>query len=65
MSTQPDVELLRIREARQQISEEFHHDPELIIGHYINLQKRHQDRLIRSTEVGMQESPKDAQCNEP
>ena len=64
MSIEPDAELLRIREVRQQISKEFNHDPELLIEHYINLQKRHQDRLVYSTGVGIQEAPKGTKCNE-
>ena len=46
MNTKGDSELARIREARIRISEEFNHDPELMVKHYMELQKRHQDRLV-------------------
>jgi hypothetical protein len=43
------------------ISEQFNHDPELLVKHYMELQKRHQDRLVSSTEAGLQAIPGDAQ----
>ncbi len=58
MKTAPDPELARIREARLRISEEFNHDPELMVEHYLELQKRHQDRLVHSTEAGAQDGPR-------
>lgn len=30
-----------IREARHQISEEHHHDPENVVAYYVELQKRY------------------------
>ena len=57
MSPKRDSELARIRETRQRISEQFKHDPELMVKHYMELQKRHQDRLVYSTEGGVQELP--------
>ena len=59
MNTKRDSELARIREARLRISEEFNHDPELMVKHYMELQKRHQDRLVYSTEAGLQELPEE------
>lgn len=35
-----------VRQVRQRISARFDHDPERLIAYYIELQKRHQDRLI-------------------
>jgi len=57
MTAKHDSELARIRETRQRISEQFQHDPELIVKHYMELQKRHQDRLVYSTEGGAQRLP--------
>jgi hypothetical protein len=59
MKTERESELARIREARLRISEEFNHDPELMVRHYMELQKRHQDRLVHSNEAGMQDLPKE------
>jgi hypothetical protein len=47
----PDPVLACVREARMHISEEFNHDPELLVKHYMELQKRHKDRLVYSTEA--------------
>jgi hypothetical protein len=46
MNPREDLEIAWIRDVRMRISEEFGHDPERLINHYIELQKRHQDRLI-------------------
>jgi hypothetical protein len=35
-----------IREVRRRISERFGHDPRKLVEHYMELQKRHADRLI-------------------
>jgi hypothetical protein len=53
-----DSDLARIREVRMRISAEFHDDPELLVRHYVELQERHRDRLVRSTEGGTEDSPK-------
>jgi hypothetical protein len=42
-----DPVLARIREARHRISERFGHDPKKLVEHYIKLQERHSDRLVR------------------
>ena len=60
MRTEGDCELARIREARVRISEEFHHDPELMVEHYRELQKRHQDRLVYSTEASARDSQEES-----
>lgn len=57
---QPDPTLARIREARMRISEQFNHNPELLVKHYMELQKRHQDRLVYSGEAKSQKLPKEA-----
>jgi hypothetical protein len=35
-----------IRAVRSRISAQFDHDPEKLVAHYMELQKRHADRLI-------------------
>ena len=49
MNGKSDSELARIRETRLRISEEFDHEPELVVKHYMELQKRHQERLAYSS----------------
>ena len=51
MSVNPDLEIAQIREVRMRISEEFHHDPDLLAQHYQELQKRHPDRLVDAPAV--------------
>lgn len=57
MTAKHDSELSWIRETRQRISEQFKHDPDLMVKHYMELQKRHQNRLVYSSEAGVQELP--------
>jgi hypothetical protein len=38
-----------IRAVRHRISEQFGHDPQKLAQHYMQLQERHKDRLVRST----------------
>ena len=67
MNVNQDSDLARIREASIRISERFHHDPELLIEHYMELQQRHRDRLVFSSEAGVQdqpEAPRDRECSE-
>jgi hypothetical protein len=45
-----------IRAVRSRISARFDHDPEQLIRYYIELQKRHADRLIGGSQDA---SPKD------
>jgi hypothetical protein len=61
MTTRPDYELERIREARMQISAEFDHDAERLVKHYMELQEHHKDRLVRPPKAGVEELPKDAE----
>jgi hypothetical protein len=44
-----DPTIVRIRAARHQISEQYHHDPEQVIKHYIELEKQHQQWFIEPT----------------
>lgn len=41
--------LTRIRKARQRISEKYEHNPYKLVEHYIELQKKYQDRLTSQT----------------
>ncbi len=38
----------RIRRVRHEISRKFDHDPHKLLLHYMELQERHADRLIKS-----------------
>jgi len=60
MRSRRDAELARIRETKVRISEAFYHDPELMVEHYIELQRRHGDRLVYSTESRSAGVPEDA-----
>ncbi|MDT5121952.1 MAG: hypothetical protein QOC96_1434 [Acidobacteriota bacterium] len=42
-----DATINRIREARHRISEACEHDPQKLVSYFVELQKRHQDRLIQ------------------
>ena len=61
MNSKPDPEIAQIREVRMRISEEYHHDPDLLAKHYQELQKRHKDRLVYSTEAPSQKVPNEVQ----
>ena len=43
-----DPTTARVREVRHRISERFGHDPRRLAQHYMELQKRHADRLVRA-----------------
>ena len=45
-----------IRAVRRRISAQFDHDPDKLATHYLELEKRHADRLIGSTKEA---APKD------
>ena len=48
-----DPTIAAIREARHQISASVNHDPRKLVAHYLELQERHQERLVsRQTAVG-------------
>ena len=46
--SQNDPVIDEIREIRHRISARFDHDPERLVGYYIELQRRYQDRLIKA-----------------
>ena len=43
-----EEELARIREVRHRISEEFGHDPYRMVAYYMELQKEHPEKLVRT-----------------
>lgn len=47
-SSEPDA-LAQVRAAREQISQQFNHDPQKLVDHYITLQQAYKDRLVNST----------------
>jgi hypothetical protein len=47
MKYEDDPVIKRIRDARHKISEKFGHDPRRLVAHYIELQKKHADRLSK------------------
>ncbi len=57
MNVDQDSDLARIREVSIRISDELHNDPKLFVEHYIELQKRHRDRLVYSSEAGLSGRP--------
>jgi hypothetical protein len=44
--TAADDVIEEVREIRRKISAQFDHDPVKLVEHYMELQKRHADRLI-------------------
>jgi hypothetical protein len=46
-----DPILDEIRRVRHQISARFDHDPVKLVAHYMKLQERHRDRLVRPAKV--------------
>lgn len=44
--TAVDDAIEEVREIRRQISARFDHDPVKLVEHYMELQKRHGDRLV-------------------
>jgi hypothetical protein len=46
MTKQLEGPIVRIRRVRREISAKCDHDPRKLVEHYIELQKRHADRLI-------------------
>lgn len=45
MKYKDDPVIKRIRDVRHKISAKFDHDPEKLVAHYIELQKKYADRL--------------------
>jgi len=52
MKPSDDPTIERIRETRHRISEEHDHDAEKIVGYYLELQKKYEERLLEDEEVG-------------
>ena len=48
MTKKAEDPIERIRRVRHEISAQCDHDPHKLVEHYIELQKQHADRLIRS-----------------
>lgn len=48
MSTKTDDPIDRIRRTRHEISARFDHDPRKLVEHYMELQKRDANRLVKS-----------------
>jgi hypothetical protein len=46
MTKQAEDPIERIRRARHEISAQCDHDPRKLVEHYMELQKRHAERLI-------------------
>jgi len=46
-----DPILDEIRRVRHQISAQFDHDPVKLVAHYMRLQERHRDRLVRPAKM--------------
>ena len=52
---QSDPTIDRIRQVRHEISERFGHDPDRLVRHYMELDKRFADRLLEDDEKQLQE----------
>ena len=52
MKPSDDPTIERIRETRHRISEEHDHDAEKIVGYYLELQKKYEERLLEDEEEG-------------
>jgi hypothetical protein len=50
MSQESEPTLERIRRVRREISAQFGHDPYQLVEHYMQLQERHRERLVRNAE---------------
>jgi hypothetical protein len=48
MTKEAEDPIARIRRARHEISAKCDHEPRKLVEHYMELQKRHADRLITS-----------------
>ncbi|MCP9495509.1 MAG: hypothetical protein MSG64_13770 [Pyrinomonadaceae bacterium MAG19_C2-C3] len=50
MKAKDDPTLERIRETRRRISAEHDHDPQRVVKHYIELQRKYQHRVAEDIE---------------
>ncbi|MGI9174633.1 MAG: hypothetical protein ACR2GR_04890 [Rhodothermales bacterium] len=57
-NNQAEGTLARVRAARRRISEQFDHDPQRLIEHYIEEQQKYKDRLlsVRRAQQGNEEA---------
>ena len=58
--TRSDPPIDEIREIRHRISARFDHDPTRLVAYYQELQRKHEDRLIRTTPKDDREDPRTA-----
>ena len=49
--SQSDPVIDEIRRVRHRISARFDHDPARLVAYYMELQKQHQDRLIKTEKL--------------
>lgn len=56
MGKKPEDPIDQIRRVRREISAKFDHDPRKLAEHYMELQKRHGERLITSPAPRVRES---------
>ena len=52
MKPKDDPTIARIRATRHQISQQFDHDPQKLVAHYIALQEEHRRRLSTQPTTG-------------
>jgi hypothetical protein len=55
--TAADDAIEEVREIRRKISERFDHDPKKLMEYYMELQKRHADRLVWPPDWKKQDEP--------
>ena len=53
-----DLLIDEVREVRHRISERFEHDPQKLVDHYIEMQKKHTQRLQKAEESNPAEAVK-------
>lgn len=45
-----------IRQVRHEISARFDHDPRRLVEHYLELQQRYEDRLVKAPRAGREKA---------
>lgn len=55
-----DEEIARIREVRHRISEQFGHDPYRLVAYYMELQKKHPEKLVPAPDSEVAGKPGDS-----
>jgi hypothetical protein len=51
MMMKDDPVIDRIRQVRRRISEKYDHDPNKLVMHYIELEKRHPERFVNLEQI--------------